>query len=134
MASKPTGKKSTIGNEKIYYSQLNYLALKYLINMTILLRNIKGKDADQPLARIGPGDIDITEEEWKKRHNLLMQIRQIGGKEGAGLRPFSERKLKSRNTNTNVLVGDPKKKKIAGGRGNFLADLSNKLSIGPKKP
>ena len=102
--------------------------------MTILLRNIKGKDADQPLARIGPGDIDITEEEWKKRHNLLIQIREIGGKEGAGLRPFSERKLKSKNTNTKVLVGDPKKKKIAGGRGNFLADLSNKLSIGPKKP
>ena len=101
--------------------------------MAILLRNFKGMDTDQPLARIGPGDIDITEEEWKKRHNLLMQIRQIGGKEGAGLRPFSERKLKSRNTNTKVLVGDPKKKKIAGGRGNFLADLSNKLSIGPKK-
>ena len=63
-----------------------------------------------------------------------MQIRKIGGKEGAGLRPFSERKSKSKNTTTKVLVGDPKKKKIAGGRGNFLADLSNKLSIGPKKP
>ena len=102
--------------------------------MNILLRNFQGKDTEQPLARIGPCDIDITEEEWKKRHNLLIQIREIGGKEGAGLRPFSERKLKSKNTNTKVLVGDTKKKKIAGGRGNFLADLSNKLSIGPKKP
>ena len=64
----------------------------------------------------------------------MQQIRVIGGKEGARLRPSSERQLKALNANKKVLVGDPTKKKIAGGRGNFLADLSNKLSIGPKKP
>ena len=64
----------------------------------------------------------------------MQQIRFIGGKDGAKLQPYSERKLKPLNSNKKVLVGDPAKKKIAGGRGNFLADLSNKLAMGPKKP
>ena len=83
---------------------------------------------------MGPEDIKLTEEEWMKRNRLMQQIRVVGGKDGANLRPYSERKLKQSNEGKKVLVGDPSKKKIAGGRGNFLADLSNKLSIGPKKP
>ena len=61
------------------------------------------------------------------------QIRRTVGKIGAGLRPSSERKMKQINGASNILVGNAAKKKIAVGRGNFLGDLSNKLSLGPKK-
>ena len=95
---------------------------------------LKFRDGNQALGRVGPEDVKLTEEEWRKRERLMQQIRFIGGKDGAKLQPYSERKLKPLNSNKNVLVGDPTKKKIAGGRGNFLADLSNKLAVGPKKP
>ena len=91
-------------------------------------------DNNQVLGRVGPEDIKLTEEEWRKRERLMQQIRFIGGKDGAKLQPYSDRTLKPLNSNKKVLVGDPAKKKIAGGRGNFLADLSNKLAMGPKKP
>ena len=61
------------------------------------------------------------------------QIRATGGVSGAGLRPASERKVKQTKGAPNVLVGNASKKKIAVGRGNFLGDLSSKLSLGPKK-
>ena len=64
---------------------------------------------------------------------MLDQIRRTRGVEGAGLRPWSERKLKQNKTATKVVVGDPTKKKITVGRGNLMADLANKLSIGPRK-
>ena len=92
--------------------------------------NYKGDDS--VLGRIGPDDIVLTEEEWIKRQSLMTQIRRTGGTSGAGLRPPSERKIKQKGA-PNVLVGNASKKKIAVGRGNFLGDLSSKLSLGPKK-
>ena len=102
--------------------------------MCISYCKIQFLDSNQALVRVGPEDIKLTEEEWRKRERLMQQIRHIGGKDGAKLQPSSERQLRPLNSNKKVLVGDPNKKKIAGGRGNFLADLSNKLALGPKKP